>query len=103
MSFRILGTGSFLPQKVLTNDDLSHMVETSDEWITKRVGVKERRVCTTETNTDMGVAAALAALKEETPLQRTGTPEEVAQAVLCLAEQEFITGQVLGVNGGFVI
>ena len=39
MSFRILGTGSFLPQKVLTNDDLSHMVETSDEWITKRVGV----------------------------------------------------------------
>ena len=47
--------------------------------------------------------ADLAALKEETPLQRTGTPEEVAQAVLCLAEQEFITGQVLGVNGGFVI
>ena len=64
MSFRILGTGSFLPQKVLTNEDLSHMVETSDEWITKRVGVKERRVCTTETNTDMGVAAALAALED---------------------------------------
>ena len=64
MSFRILGTGSFLPRKVLTNDDLSHMVETSDEWITKRVGVKERRVCTTETNTDMGVAAALAALED---------------------------------------
>ena len=64
MSFRILGTGSFLPRKVLTNEDLSHMVETSDEWITKRVGVKERRVCTTETNTDMGVAAALAALED---------------------------------------
>ena len=64
MSFRILGTGSFLPRKVLTNDDLSHMVETSDEWITKRVGVKERRVCTTETNTDMGVAAALASLED---------------------------------------
>lgn len=64
MSFRILGTGSFLPRKVLTNNDLSHMVETSDEWITKRVGVKERRVCTTETNTDMGVAAALAALED---------------------------------------
>ena len=64
MSFRILGTGSFLPQKVLTNEDLSHMVETSDEWITKRVGVKERRVCTTETNTDMGVATALAALED---------------------------------------
>ena len=63
MSFQILGTGSFAPEKVLTNGDLSNMVETSDEWITKRVGVKERHVCTTESNTDMGVAAALAALE----------------------------------------
>ena len=63
MSFRILGTGSFAPEKIVTNDDLSTMVETSDEWITKRVGVKERHVCTTETNTDMGVAAAQAALE----------------------------------------
>ena len=62
MSFQILGTGSFAPEKVLTNEDLSHMVETSDEWITKRVGVKERHVCTTESNTDMGVEASLAAL-----------------------------------------
>ncbi len=63
MSFRILGTGSALPEKVVTNDDLSRMVETSDEWITKRVGVKERRVCTTETVTDLGAAAAKAALE----------------------------------------
>lgn len=63
MSFQILGTGSFAPEKIVTNDDLSTMVETSDEWITKRVGVKERHVCTTETNTDMGVAAAQAALE----------------------------------------
>lgn len=45
----------------------------------------------------------LAALREETPLERLGTPEEVAQAALFLAENSFITGQVLGVNGGFVI
>ena len=63
MSFQILGTGSFAPEKVLTNEDLSHMVETSDEWITKRVGVKQRHVCTTETATDMGVAAARRALE----------------------------------------
>lgn len=62
MSFQILGTGSFLPQRVVTNEDLSHMVETSDEWITKRVGVKERHVCTTESNTDMAAAAAARAL-----------------------------------------
>ena len=63
MSFQILGTGSFAPEKVLTNEDLSHMVETSDEWITKRVGVKQRHVCTTETATDMGVEAAQRALE----------------------------------------
>ena len=45
MSFQILGTGSFLPEKVITNEELSRMVNTSDEWITKRVGVKERHVC----------------------------------------------------------
>lgn len=63
MSFQILGTGSFLPERIITNDDLSRMVDTSDEWITKRVGVKERHVCTTESNTDMAAAAALRALE----------------------------------------
>lgn len=63
MSFQILGTGSSLPEKIITNDDLSHMVETSDEWIVKRVGVKERRVCTTETVTDLGAEASLRALE----------------------------------------
>lgn len=45
----------------------------------------------------------LAALREETPLMRLGTPEDVARAVVFLAESEFIAGQILGVNGGFVI
>ncbi len=63
MSFRVLGTGSFVPEKIVTNDDLSHMVETSDEWITKRVGVKQRRVAVTETTLDMGAQAARRALE----------------------------------------
>lgn len=62
MSFRILGTGSFVPERIVTNDDLSQMVETSDEWITKRVGVKQRHVCTMETVTELGVEAARRAL-----------------------------------------
>lgn len=62
MSFRILGTGSFVPERIVSNDDLSQMVETSDEWITKRVGVKQRHVCTTETVTELGVEAARRAL-----------------------------------------
>ena len=42
-------------------------------------------------------------LREETPLEMLGTPEQVAQAMLYLADAQFVTGQVLGVNGGFVI
>ena len=38
-----LGTGYYLPEKVLTNADLEKIVETSDEWITERTGIKERR------------------------------------------------------------
>ncbi|MCI8385084.1 MAG: ketoacyl-ACP synthase III [Acutalibacter sp.] len=63
MSFCVLGTGGFLPERVITNDELSTMVETSDAWITQRVGVKERHVCTTESNTDMAVQAARRALE----------------------------------------
>jgi 3-oxoacyl-[acyl-carrier-protein] synthase-3 len=42
---RIAGTGSAVPERRLTNDDLSRMVETSDEWIVQRTGIRERRVC----------------------------------------------------------
>lgn len=45
----------------------------------------------------------MAELKDETPLMRIGSPDEVAEAIVFLAESSFITGQVLGVNGGFVI
>ena len=40
----IAGTGSHLPEKRLTNDDLSRMVETNDEWIVQRTGIRERRI-----------------------------------------------------------
>lgn len=63
MSFEILGTGHFSPERIVTNDELSHMVETDDEWIMKRIGVHERRVCVTETTVDMGTHAARQALE----------------------------------------
>ena len=44
LTARISGVGKALPEKRLTNADLEKMVETSDEWITKRVGIKERRI-----------------------------------------------------------
>lgn len=46
MSFRVLGTGMYVPPRVVTNDDLSQFLETNDEWITQRVGVKERHIST---------------------------------------------------------
>jgi len=64
MSFVILGTGSFVPERVVTNDELSKLVDTSDEWVSQRVGVRERRVCTTETTARMGYNAAMSALEQ---------------------------------------
>ena len=61
----ILGTGSYAPERVLTNDDLSHMVETSDEWIRSRSGIRERRIAApNEASSDMGVRAAQHALDD---------------------------------------
>lgn len=64
MSFHILGTGMYVPPKTVTNDDLSQIVETSDEWISKRVGVKERHISETEFTSQMGAKAAQAALDD---------------------------------------
>ena len=63
MSIQILGTGSYVPEKIVTNDDLSKMVETSDEWITQRVGVRERHVSVHESAAEMGAIAAQRALE----------------------------------------
>ena len=61
----ILGTGSYAPERILTNDDLSHMVETSDEWIRTRSGIRERRIAAPdETTSDMAVPAARRALED---------------------------------------
>ncbi len=44
MKAKIIGTGSYVPKRVLTNQDLEKMVQTSDEWIVTRTGMKERRI-----------------------------------------------------------
>ena len=57
---RIAGTGSFTPENVLTNDDLAKMVDTSDEWITQRTGIKRRRIC--DPSSENGFTMARSAL-----------------------------------------
>jgi 3-oxoacyl-[acyl-carrier-protein] synthase III len=61
----ILGVGAYLPEKVMTNFDLEKMVDTSNEWIVERTGIRERRIADPETATsDMSVQAARAALAD---------------------------------------
>ena len=64
MHSKILGTGSYLPVQIRTNAELEQMVETSDEWITARTGIKERRIASeTDTVAYMGYQAALKAIE----------------------------------------
>ena len=91
----ILGTGSELPSKVVTNHDLEKMVETSDEWITVRTGIKERRVLEEgKGNADMAFRAAQRALKDaqieatdlDAIIMGTVTPDYVFPSSACVLE-----------------
>ncbi|WP_045738772.1 beta-ketoacyl-ACP synthase III [Xanthomonas sp. MUS 060] len=92
---RIAGTGSYLPEKVLTNDDLSHMVETSDEWIRSRTGIRERHIAAPgQTAGDLGYEAALQAI-EAAGIQAaeldmivvgTTTPDLIFPSTACLIQ-----------------
>ena len=71
---RIAGTGSYLPEKVLTNADLEKLVDTSDEWIRERTGIRERRVAAEgETTADLAEIAARRAMAQpvSTPARST--------------------------------
>ena len=48
MTGRIIGTGSYVPERIVTNEELAEVVETSDEWIVTRTGIHERRIAETE-------------------------------------------------------
>ena len=62
MSFSILGTGMYVPPHTVTNDGLSSLVDTNDEWILRRVGIAQRHIAVAETTADMASAAARNAL-----------------------------------------
>ena len=79
MGVKIVSTGSYVPDKVLTNYDLEKMVETSDQWITTRTGIKERRISEGETTSDMAVEAALRAIEGKVK------PEEIELIIVATA------------------
>lgn len=93
----IIGTGSYVPERVLTNDDLSRMVDTSDEWITTRTGIKERHIAAPdETTSDMAAAAggralAAAGVKPEDLdliIVATVTPDMFFPSTACLVQKK---------------
>jgi len=61
---KILGTGSYLPDRIVTNDDLAKIVDTNDEWISSRTGIRERRISTGDTTAALGSKAAINAIKD---------------------------------------
>src|SRR6478609_5485809 len=93
----IVGTGSYLPEKRLTNADLMRMVDTSDEWITTRTGIKERRIAAKDEQTsDMAAKAAMKALEQagvspkdvDLILVATATPDMLFPATACFVQKK---------------
>lgn len=92
---RIAGTGSYLPEKVLTNDDLAQFVDTSDEWITARTGIRERHVAAEgETTCDLAHQAAIRAMEAagvtgadlDLIIVGTTTPDLIFPSTACLLQ-----------------
>ena len=99
---RIIGTGSYLPEKVLTNKDLAASVETSDEWIQQRTGIRQRHVAAEHENaSDLALQASVRALemagipadKLDLIIVATTTPDMVFPGTACILQAK------LGIKG----
>ncbi len=113
---RITGTGSYLPEKVLTNHDLAKIVDTSDEWIVERTGIRERHIVAEGENTsDLALHASRKAIEAAgiDPKQidlivvATTTPDFVFPSTACLLQEKLgIRGSpafdVQAVSSGFI-
>jgi 3-oxoacyl-[acyl-carrier-protein] synthase III len=94
---KLIATGSYLPEKILTNKDLESMVETTDEWIRTRSGIEQRHIAADEEATsDLAVNAARAALKNanlqasdiDLIIVATTTPDVVFPSTACIVQDK---------------
>ncbi len=99
---RIAGTGSYLPEKVVTNQDLEKTMDTSDEWIRERTGIKRRHIAADdETTSDIAVSASLRAIEAagiaasdiDLILVGTTTPDKIFPGTACIVQRK------LGISG----
>ncbi len=102
MHTRILGTGSYLPERILTNAELEQRVDTTDEWIRDRSGIRERRIAAEgQTSGDLAVEAARQAIEAagvdsgdiDLLLVGTTTPDLIFPSTACLVQQRLGLGE----------
>ncbi|MBA2351976.1 MAG: beta-ketoacyl-ACP synthase III [Burkholderiales bacterium] len=100
---RIIGTGGYLPEKVVTNRDLERVVDTTDEWIFTRTGIRQRHIAAdSETTSDLALHASKTAIRAAGMAPRdigliivaTTTPDMVFPSTACLLQEK------LGISGG---
>lgn len=94
---KIIGTGSELPKKVVSNDDLSTIMDTSDEWIRERTGIAERHVITTEALEDLAAAAAKKALDDAGIL-----PTQLDYLICSNMVNEYVVPSMASIVGGHI-
>jgi 3-oxoacyl-[acyl-carrier-protein] synthase-3 len=97
MGIRIAGVGAYVPDRIVTNDELAHRVDTSHEWISARTGIVERRVCgQDEAPSDMAREAALRCLANagvdkaavDLIVVATASPDQIQPATACLVQEK---------------
>jgi len=102
MQSRIAGTGGYLPEKILTNADIEKMVDTNDQWIVERTGIRQRHIAAdTQTTSDLAYEASLDAIKSagislqdiDLIIVATTTPDLVFPSTACLLQDK------LGIHG----
>ena len=116
MFSKIISTGSYLPEKILTNDDLSKLVDTSDDWIRTRSGIRSRHIAADgEQTSDLALAAAkhaleaagLAALDIDLLVVATTTPDVIFPSTACIVQDKLgaknaVAFDIQAVCSGFV-
>jgi len=98
---QVIGTGSYVPPKIISNDHLSCLVDTSDEWISSRTGIKERRISEGENTAEMASKAAIKAIEKanikpediDLIIVGTATPDSFIPSTACIVQ-----GNIKAVN-----